>query len=173
MIVLFFLWLILSLVVLYIVLLFSTLKIEIKDLEFTLPKKYRKLNNDYEINISVKNEIKDEVLELISARSYNLLCETLGVILDNSLEATSKSEEKIIYLEFMEKEDKLIINVTNTFKNNIDLEFLGTINYSSKNKSRGLGLYSIIGRKNVSVKTTIRNNLFCHELTINKKKKLL
>ena len=127
--------------------------------------------NDHEINISVKNEIKDEVLELISARSYNLLCETLGVILDNSLEATSKSEEKIIYLEFMEKEDKLIINVINTFKNNIDLEFLGTINYSSKNKSRGLGLYSIIGRKNVSVKTTIRNNLFCHELTINKKKK--
>lgn len=49
----FFLWLILSLVVLYMILLFSTLKIEIKDLEFTLPKKYRKLNNDYEINIKL------------------------------------------------------------------------------------------------------------------------
>ena len=49
----FFLWLILFLVILNILLLFSTVKIEIKDLEYTLPKKYRKLNNNYELNIKL------------------------------------------------------------------------------------------------------------------------
>ena len=49
----FFLWLILFFIVLNVLLIFSTLKIEIKNLEYTLPKKYRKLNNNYELNIKL------------------------------------------------------------------------------------------------------------------------
>ena len=63
-IVLFFLCLILFFIILNIILLFSTLKIEIKDLEFTLPKKYRKINNDYEISIKLYILKKIRIIKL-------------------------------------------------------------------------------------------------------------
>ena len=99
----------------------------------------------------------------------NLLCEALGVLIDNALEASCVSNDKIIYLQFLETNDNINIKIINSFSGVLDLERLGTINYSSKSKGHGLGLYSIFGRSKIKVKTNIKNNLFCNEIIVKKK----
>ena len=125
--------------------------------------------NDQELNISVNNKLNHDIFNLISPRSYNLLCEALGVLIDNALEASCVSNDKIIYLQFLETNDNINIKIINSFSGVLDLERLGTINYSSKSKGHGLGLYSIFGRSKIKVKTNIKNNLFCNEIIVKKK----
>lgn len=123
------------------------------------------------LKIEIKNEIKGKLLDKIGARSYNLFCEAIGVTLDNALESAKKSKEKLLYIEFKEKEEQIEFNVVNTFKGFIDLEKLGTIEYTSKEKGHGIGLFSLIGKKNLTLTTKIKNNLFINTISVNKLKK--
>ena len=134
---------------------------------------YEKLYSykDDNINLTINNKIKSKILPAVGARSYNLFCEALGVTLDNALDASKKSKDKIIYLEFRENKDKIIFKIMNTFKGKIDLDKLGTINYTSKASGHGLGLFSLIGRKNLTITTSIKNNLFINSIEVNKEKK--
>lgn len=120
------------------------------------------------INISITNDIKSNILEVVSPRSYNLFCEALGVSLDNALESAKNTKEKIVYLEFKETSTEIRLIVINTFSGGVDLDYLGEINYTSKKKGHGLGLYSLF-RKNLNIKTTIKNNLFINDISIKKR----
>lgn len=126
---------------------------------------------DDNINLTINNKIKSKILPAVGARSYNLFCEALGVTLDNALDASKKSKDKIIYLEFRETKEKIIFKIMNTFKGKIDLDKLGTINYTSKSSGHGLGLFSLIGRKNLTITTSIKNDLFINSIEVNKEKK--
>ncbi len=126
--------------------------------------------NKKELNILIDNKIASKVLEVITPRSYNLLCEALGVVLDNALEAAYKSKDKVVYLNFREMQENIKVTIINTFSGIIDLEKLGQKNYTTKNIGHGIGLYSIIGRRKIKMKTTIKNNLFINEILIEKKK---
>ncbi len=126
--------------------------------------------NKSDLKIVTDNNLKNDLFQEISARSYNLLCEALGVIIDNALDAAYNSEEKLIYFKFDENEDKVIITVLNTFTGEMDLENLGTINYTTKKNGHGLGLYSLIGRSKIKVMTKIKNNLFINNIKIDKNK---
>ena len=121
------------------------------------------------INISITNDIKSNILEVVSPRSYNLFCEALGVSLDNALESAKNTKEKIVYLEFKETSTEIKLIVINTFSGGVDLDCLGEVNYTSKKKGHGLGLYSLF-RKNLNIKTTIKNNLFINDISIKKRK---
>jgi len=127
--------------------------------------KYHKNN----LEISVTNKIKSNVLDVLGPRSYNLFYEALGVTLDNALEASNISKEKLIYLEFKENKEKITLKIMNTFSGNIDIDKLGTIQYTSKEKGHGLGLFSLIGRKNLTITTSIKNNLFINNIEVKKK----
>ena len=120
------------------------------------------------INISITNDIKSNILEVVSPRSYNLFCEALGVSLDNALESAKNTKEKIVYLEFKETSTEIKLIVINTFSGGVDLDCLGEVNYTSKKKGHGLGLYSLF-RKNLNIKTTIKNNLFINDISIKKR----
>ncbi len=124
--------------------------------------------NKKQIQIAVDNKITSDILTVLTPHSYNLLCETLGVVLDNALEATYKSKEKIVYLKFTETTENIEITVINTFNGTIDIDKLGTINYSTKGKQHGVGLFSILNRKKINIKTTLKNNLFIIEIKIKK-----
>lgn len=127
-------------------------------------------NHQYEnIKITTDNKITTNILSVIGAKKYNQLCETLGVTLDNAIEATLKSQEKILYLQFKELADSLEFIVKNTFSGAMDLEKLGTLNYTSKQKGHGVGLFSIIKKQNVNVQTSIINNLFTTKIKVRKK----
>lgn len=119
------------------------------------------------VNISITNDITSNILDVVSPRSYNLFCESLGVSLDNALESATNTKEKLVYLEFKETDTEIKITVINTFSGGVDLDSLGEVNYTSKKKGHGLGLYSLF-RKNLNIKTSIKNNLFINDIAIKK-----
>ncbi len=134
---------------------------------------YEKLYNfnQKEIEIAVDNKINNHILKVLKPRSYNLLCEALGTILDNALEAASKSDEKIIYLKFNETEDCIIVDIINTFVGYLNVDKFGSFSYTTKNKGHGLGIYSLLDKKKLNVQMSIKNNLFISTITIEKIKK--
>jgi len=62
-------------------------------------------------------------------------------------------------------------SIINTFAGSLDLERIGSIEYTTKEEGHGLGLFSLFGRKNLSVTTTIKNNLFINNIEIKKRLK--
>ncbi len=127
--------------------------------------------NCVELNLGIENNIESTIMDNLTARSYNLLCESLGVILDNALEAASQSLDKIIAINMSETENLYKIKIVNTFNDLLDLDELGKLNYTQKKTGHGIGLFSIMGRKKIKIKNTIINNHFHSEITIEKKKK--
>ncbi len=119
------------------------------------------------VNISITNDITSNILDVVSPRSYNLFCESLGISLDNALESAKNTKEKLVYLEFKETDTEIKLTVINTFSGGVDLDSLGEVNYTSKKKGHGLGLYSLF-RKNLNIKTSIKNNLFINDIAIKK-----
>lgn len=127
--------------------------------------------NEDKIEISITNKIKSKILKAVGPRSYNLFCEALGVTLDNALESAKESKNKLVYIEFRENKEVIQMKIMNTFHGNIDLDKLGTANYTSKKKGHGLGLYSLFGRKNLTITTSIKNNLFVNKIEVKKLKR--
>lgn len=122
------------------------------------------------MKIQIDNNVKGKILDILGPKNYNLLCEALGVTLDNALESASQTKDKIIFLEFTETEKTVNIKVMNTFKGIIDTEKLGTIEYTSnKLNGHGLGLYSLFNKNTLYITTSIKNNFFRSEIKINKK----
>ena len=125
---------------------------------------------DKNLKIQIDNNVKGKILDILGPKNYNLLCEALGVTLDNALESASQTKDKIIFLEFTETEKTVNIKVMNTFKGIIDTEKLGTIEYTSnKLNGHGLGLYSLFNKNTLYITTSIKNNFFRSEIKIDKK----
>ena len=122
------------------------------------------------LNIVINNYIESELFESLTPRRYNRLCETLGVCLDNAVTASAKSKEKMLQIVLLENEKSIIIKIINTFSTSLEIEKIGTKNYTTNSKGHGIGLNSIIRRKEVGVKTSIINNLFENQITVKKKK---
>ena len=93
----------------------------------------------------------------------------MGVTLDNALEASLNSKEKVVYLKLSETNEKIIINIQNTFSGSIDFDKLGKINYSSKGTNHGLGLASLLRKSEIELTTSIKLNLFIVKILVNKK----
>ncbi|MEG2235858.1 MAG: GHKL domain-containing protein, partial [Clostridia bacterium] len=102
------------------------------------------------------------------------LSRILGILLDNAIEAASKSIDKYIRLEikFNPRKNANIIKIYNTYDTNIniDLSSIYKKGYSSKKIKSGLGLWEvskIISRnKNSQIYATIENNKFIQNIII-------
>lgn len=130
---------------------------EIKKIKFNLEYNIDKKTTNY---FNLNNNFK--------------LYEALGIIFDNAIEAAADTKEKIINVVFIYDKHNLIINIMNTFSNNIDLDKIGNKDYSTKNRGSGIGLNYIKKQKNkFKIKQSIINNIFCTEITINKNDKIL
>lgn len=132
-----------------------------------------KLYNKYDntIQIVVDNNIEKDIFDLIKAKNYIKLCEVLGVTLDNAIEAMKESKDKIIYISLDESDKELVVVIKNTFCSFIDIDKLGTINYTTKGNDHGLGLFSILFKNKIKTKLKIVNNMFETQIIINKLRK--
>ena len=103
---------------------------------------YEKLYNFNKMDLKflVNNNIKSALLDVITPRSYNLLCEAIGILLDNAMEAAYLSEDKVVYLNFKESKENIYIEIMNTFRGDLDVDKLGTKDYTTKKLGSGLGL---------------------------------
>ncbi|HOV27143.1 MAG TPA: GHKL domain-containing protein [Pseudobacteroides sp.] len=122
-------------------------------------------NINFNINVFSKIALRDvDILDF---------CKILGILLDNALEASLESEKR--YVEFLVKEDRssnsLIIEISNSFSGNPEIEKIYEKGFSTKEAHNGIGLWElkrIIAKNSESVKltTNISGDLFNQKLVI-------
>jgi len=119
-----------------------------------------KLINKYKIGLVLTSDTLIDYKSL-GTKLYIDLCEVVSIALDNAIEATQEADEKAILFEIKETADALCIKIINTFENNVDLDKIGKLNYSTKNRESGIGLHYINKlNKNIKVEKEIIHSLF-------------
>lgn len=165
--------------------------------EYIYPLNKKMNKNNYKLGL-LKNMLMPEIKGLLSAKiiraqelgidvileltepidTINLniidLSRCLGIILDNAIEASLDSEKKTVHIAFIKKNSSVIIIIANSFtNNNLILSKIYKPGFSTKGENRGLGLSNlkeILNHyKNVSLETSINNNIFTQNITINAK----
>ena len=78
------------------------------------------------------------------------LCQLVGVLMDNALEAANQAAQRYVIVELRNVEDALEMIVSNTYAGNITIEQLSQGGVSTKEGHAGQGLascYHILSRK--------------------------
>ena len=90
---------------------------------------YHKLSKMEDNNIKyylyVDQNLKDKDIESFDLKTYRDLTKLLGVFLDNAIDAALKSEEKEIEVELKDKDDCLLLTISNTYDKNTDINKVG------------------------------------------------
>ena len=137
------------------------------------PALYSIISDKY--NLAEQNNIKMSLN--ISTNLNNLriddysLTRILGILLDNSIEASKECTSKIVNISFEENKNKQTIIIENTFKNkNLSLQKLYEKEFTTKKNNSGLGLWEVkkilTNHKNIILETNIKNNFFIQEIEI-------
>lgn len=113
-----------------------------------------------QLNIKIDNKIDFDIFSKLKPRRYNVFVEKMVIVLDNAIQASLKSRTKLLILNLYYEDNQIIIDIKNTFEANLSLDDLGKINYSTKGKRRGLGLFSALRDNEVSLSMKIINDLF-------------
>ena len=104
-----------------------------------------------------------------STALYLDTCEVIAICLDNAIEASIDTEEKLICMGLYNDDDCYTINITNSFNNFVDVDKLGEKNYSTKNRNSGIGLNYIANlNKDIKIKRIISDTNFKTIITIKK-----
>lgn len=130
--------------------------------------------SDKGININVNISKQFNLTEKdLSHMEYVSLCRIIGITLDNAIEATMISKNKIINIDAYKEKKDYVICIDNSFSKKVDLKKLGTKNYSTKGKGRGLGLHIVKKLLNENdrlvMNQDINNKLFITKITIKEK----
>ena len=120
---------------------------------------YHKLSKMEDNNIKyylyVDQNLKDKDIESFDLKTYRDLTKLLGVFLDNAIDAALKSEEKEIEVELKDKNDCLLLTISNTYDKNIDINKVGKSGFTTKGVGHGFGLSIVkdIARTNSEIET--------------------
>ena len=130
-------------------------------------KKKEAKEKNIDIVCDIKNKIK------IKEQDYFIICEIVGILLDNSIEASVNAKSKSIVINIKEEKNKMIIQIINKFKSVLDLSRITEKNYSTKKKKSGIGLNYInkIQKNNINVDYQVINDLFYATVEYSKKVK--
>lgn len=134
-------------------------------------KYYKSMKYDVKIDFTILDD-----LSCLNIRPYEL-SRILGILLDNAIEASSKSKEKIVHVIFTRDKniDRKLIIIQNTYENkDINIDKIFEKGYTSKSNtdksSHGLGLWEIKKylkkRNNLSLHTTKNDTYFTQQFEI-------
>ncbi len=130
-------------------------------------KTYPYLEN---INFKLNNKIGFDIFNVLRPRRYNVLIEKLVLCLDNAIEASLNSKSKLVIINLYDDDNSIYIEIKNSFANTIDVDNLGNLNYSTKGKKRGLGLFSMLRDSEALVGVKVVNNYFISTISTRKQK---
>lgn len=122
-----------------------------------------------EMNIPISIEVPEE-MNYIDMNMIDL-SRSIGIILDNAIEASNEIDDPIIRVAFLEDNDTITFIVMNKCRDDIPrIHELFQENFSTKGQNRGLGLSTLkeIADKsdNVLLDTTIENGFFIQKVEI-------
>lgn len=125
-------------------------------------------------NISVYLHVEESINELnfdkLSLTQNKDICTIIGIFLDNALEAAEIAKEKNISIVLNKNKKDLVITISNTYKDNIDLSKIDEEGYSTKGNNRGYGLDIV--RKIIDSNDYLKNerqilgNIFSQKLVV-------
>lgn len=123
-------------------------------------------------NITVSLEVPDTILDDMPIDSV-ILVRMLGIILDNSIEATMNQQEASIQIGLFNMEDSYLIVIKNSLHHDTEpLHVLSQKGYSTKGENRGLGLTILKDlsdrENNLSLETTVTKTNFVQKINIQK-----
>lgn len=125
------------------------------------------VNQEIKVNVIITNTLESKDFS-IEKKLIMPLYEVVGNGITNALEAIPE-ERGVICLNFYEKDNDQYMEIINNFKNDIDLNQIGTTNYSTKNRNSGYGLSSIIHNHYIESKLSIINEVFVMQIKVPKK----
>ncbi len=139
------------------------------------PGIYNLLTTKY--NQAEEKGIKVNLTFLLDLNDINMkiyeFTRILGILLDNSIEATSECDKKVLNIVFRNdtKNNRNIVLIENTYKNkDIDINTIFNKGYSEKENHTGLGLWEITQilkkNNNVNLTTTKDDEYFSQQLEI-------
>ena len=120
---------------------------------------YHKLSKMKDNNIKyylyVDQNLKDKDSDWFNLKTYRDFTKLLGVFLDNAIDAALKSEEKEIEVELKDKDDYLLLTISNTYDRNIDINKVGKSGFTTKGVGHGFGLSIVkdIAKTNPEIET--------------------
>lgn len=122
------------------------------------------------ISINISAEIKKSVLHNMNAEDYKQLCRIIGVYLDNAIEASAISNEKLLGIEIYLNNNDVEIIISNSYLGEVDIKNVNEKGYSTKGKNRGYGLSlvkNILENNDIfSSETTTYNGIYTQKLNI-------
>lgn len=122
------------------------------------------------ISINISAGIKKSVLHNMNAEDYKQLCRIIGVYLDNAIEASAISNEKLLGIEIYLNNNDVEIIISNSYLGEVDIKNVNEKGYSTKGKSHGYGLplvKNILENSNIfSSETTTCNGIYTQKLNI-------
>ena len=120
---------------------------------------YHKLSKMEDNNIKyylyVDQNLKDKDIESFDLKTYRDLTKLLGIFLDNAIDAALKSKEKEIEVELKDKDDCLLLTISNTYDKNTDINKVGKSGFTTKGVGHGFGLSIVkdIAKTNSEIET--------------------
>ena len=120
------------------------------------------------LNVKIDIQIDFDIFEVLKPKRYNVFVEKMVVSLDNAIESCLNSYDKLLILNLYSIDDLIVIEIKNTFSSNLNIDELGMVNYSTKGKKRGLGLFSALRDKEAAMNVKIINNFFVTKISAKK-----
>lgn len=110
----------------------------------------------------VKIIVNTKIFTKFENSNFLDLSNVIGILIDNAIDASSLTKNKIIVVNIEENKSFINIKMINKFVNSIDLNQIGKKNYSTKVYKSGLGLNSLkkLKSNNLKIKFNIVNDLF-------------
>ena len=139
----------------------------------TNPAIYSIVSNKY--NLAESKNVKMSLNILIDLNSINLdtynFSKILGILLDNAIEASSETSNKIVNLSFQPIDGKQSVIIENTYlSKGISTKEIFKKEFTTKQKNSGLGLWEIQKildkKENISLKTNAGKEFFTQTLVI-------
>lgn len=137
------------------------------------PAIYSVISNKY--NLAETKNVKMSLNILTNLNSINLntyhLSKILGILLDNAIEASSETTNRIVNISFQPLDNRQLIIIENTYlSKGISIKKIFEKNFTTKTKNSGLGLWEIKKllnqNKNLSLETKAGNEFFTQTLSI-------
>ena len=106
----------------------------------------------------------------MNAEDYKQLCRIIGVYLDNAIEASAISNEKLLGIEIYLNNNDVEIIISNSYLGKVDTKNVNEKGYSTKGKNRGYGLplvKNILEHSDIfSGETITCNDIYTQKLNI-------
>ena len=122
-----------------------------------------------DLNVKINNQIMIDIFDVLTPRRYNVLVEKMVIALDNAIDSSRKSLLKLLVINLYSNGSEIILEIKNSFSGSLSVDDIGTLNYSTRGKKRGFGLFSSLREREASMNLKVINDLFVVTIIVKKK----